>query len=98
MHAGHFIQAHGHASTKYDPRNIHGQCVSCNKWKHGNLVVYTLAMQKTYGVEFVKKLYAKGNLTKQWDRKQLQQLCDVLSTRPEDYEKEYDKSYNEKAG
>ena len=36
MNAGHFI----HGKLDYDEMNINCQCVSCNKWNHGNLGIY----------------------------------------------------------
>ena len=35
--AGHFW----HGVLDFDEENIHGQCVRCNKWLHGNLAVYS---------------------------------------------------------
>lgn len=54
-HAGHFI-ARQHMATRYDPRNVHKQCVVCNTYKHGNLIPYTLFMQQRYGQSVVDEL------------------------------------------
>ena len=64
--AGHYI----HNSDKqnkqlggnelwYDERNINGQCGTCNRWKSGNLGLYTLYLEKKYGHGIVQKLYEK---------------------------------------
>ena len=38
--AGHYFSAGNHASLRFDERNVHGQCIRCNKWLHGNLIEY----------------------------------------------------------
>lgn len=56
MHAGHFIHASKGSLVSYDDRNIHPQCVKCNTYQGGNLIEYTLYMQKTYGNEVIEEL------------------------------------------
>ena len=55
MQGGHFISR---TSTKwrYDERNIHPQCPSCNLYKSGNLIPYTLYMEEMYGTDFVTEM------------------------------------------
>src|SRR3990172_9406276 len=48
IEAGLFIPRQ-HAGTRWDARNVHGQCNYCNRWQHGNLYAYGLALQKQYG-------------------------------------------------
>jgi len=45
MNAGHFK----HNAYDYDERNVHAQCVHCNKWLSGNLAMYSRFMIDTYG-------------------------------------------------
>ena len=45
---GHY-ESRGTHILRYDPRNAHPQCVSCNIFKHGNYQRYTIFMLKTYG-------------------------------------------------
>lgn len=49
MDAGHFK----HNAYDYDERNVHAQCVRCNKYLSGNAAPYTLFMLDTYGREVV---------------------------------------------
>jgi 5-methylcytosine-specific restriction endonuclease McrA len=56
MHAGHFIHASKGSLVSYDKRNINVQCVKCNTYKGGNLIEYTLFMQKTHGNEIIEEL------------------------------------------
>ena len=55
MQGGHFISR---TSTRwrYDERNIHPQCPSCNLYKSGNLIPYTLYMEEMYGTDFVTEM------------------------------------------
>jgi hypothetical protein len=38
--AGHLYNANNHHAIRFNPDNVHGQCVECNQWKHGNLLEY----------------------------------------------------------
>jgi hypothetical protein len=46
MHAGHYKPQGIYNSIKYDPLNVRPQCVSCNKWLHGNLGAYAIAIRE----------------------------------------------------
>ena len=55
MDAGHYISRR-FKPTKYDERNVHAQCVSCNQHKSGNVDEYA----KAIGVEVAQELYDKS--------------------------------------
>ena len=38
--AGHYFSMGGHKAVTFDEENVHGQCVTCNQHKHGNLLHY----------------------------------------------------------
>lgn len=48
LQAGHFVPAHV-AATRFDERNVNGQCVRCNKYLHSNPYGYILGLRKKYG-------------------------------------------------
>jgi len=52
---GHYISRR-HESVRWDLRNIHLQCISCNKWHSGNPVEYRKTLVEKYGEEEVDKL------------------------------------------
>ncbi len=52
LQAGHFW----HNKLDFDRRNIHKQCVRCNKWLRGNLAVYGTKLAQELGIEGMKKL------------------------------------------
>lgn len=39
IHNGHFIDR-AHMGTRFDPDNCHPQCVNCNVFRSGNILVY----------------------------------------------------------
>lgn len=54
-HAGHFIER-GCKLTRFDPRNVHLQCVSCNTYKSGEQWKHGRAIERLYGEAVVKEL------------------------------------------
>jgi 5-methylcytosine-specific restriction endonuclease McrA len=48
MHAGHYHPVGGNESVRYDEDNVHGQCIACNHFKHGN--------EKGYRPRLIKKI------------------------------------------
>lgn len=53
--AGHFINRRWMA-IRWDERNVHAQCRSCNRFDEGNSVGYTRFMLRTYGEDTVDLL------------------------------------------
>lgn len=89
MQAGHFYPQGSKKSVMYDPRNVHAQCVGCNKWKHGNLTVYAEALIDKYGLQEFKELARLSRVSRPWSRPEREKLLKALRERPQDYEKEY---------
>lgn len=54
--AGHFIKR-SHRSVRWDPRNVHVQCVHCNKWRNGEEGQHSDYIIKRYGVEVHQELF-----------------------------------------
>jgi hypothetical protein len=59
MNAGHYWSVGGHTAVRFDEDNCHGQCIACNKFKHGNLINYTLNLIKKIGQARYDKLEQK---------------------------------------
>jgi len=51
---GHYI-SRSYLYLRYDERNCHGQCISCNVFKKGNLTNYAVRLVNEYGVELLKE-------------------------------------------
>lgn len=58
MDAGHFINRK-HLSLRWSERNVHAQCRKCNRFDEGNVIGYTKAMIKKYGIEILDELEVK---------------------------------------
>lgn len=73
MDAGHFVQGR-HNATLFDERNVHGQCQSCNRFKHGNLIPYYEYMKVRYGVEVIEELKIMNKQTRPFKREELLEM------------------------
>ncbi len=71
--AGHFVHRD---SVDFDLRNIHCQCVHCNKWLHGNLINYAIKLERIYGHGIIEELKRKGDQIKKWKVKELEDLIE----------------------
>ena len=71
--AGHFIHRN---SLDFDERNIHCQCVKCNKYLSGNLIEYTLKMIKKYGHETVDELKILSHQVRKFSRDELEEIIE----------------------
>ena len=41
-HAGHYFSVGQHSALRFHEDNVHGQCIGCNNFKHGNLAHYKI--------------------------------------------------------
>lgn len=57
MNAGHLFSRR-HKAIRYDLRNIHCQCVYCNKYLGGNLHEYIRRLKAEHGEKVYEELYA----------------------------------------
>ncbi len=56
MDAGHYIPKTAGLSLYFDERNVNCQCTYCNRWMHGNLSRYAIALRKKYGESILEEL------------------------------------------
>lgn len=54
--AGHFYKAEIFSGLIFDEKNVHKQCVRCNRYLHGNDLEYREGIIKRYGDEYFKSL------------------------------------------
>lgn len=69
--AGHFIHRN---CLDFDLRNIHCQCVKCNKYLSGNLIEYTVAMLSEYGEAVVEDLRELSHQVRKFRRDELEEM------------------------
>ena len=74
LNAGHFF--HGKCwMSAMDERNVWPQCITCNKYKHGNLIEYSEFLRDLYGDEIIDILRELRHIP--WKPKR-QNLLDII--------------------
>jgi 5-methylcytosine-specific restriction endonuclease McrA len=58
LQAGHFV-SRSYLFLRYEPDNVHTQCVSCNVFKNGNMAVYALRLTDQYG-EYILREFERN--------------------------------------
>lgn len=76
LDAGHYYARTAGLATFFDPRNVNGQCRSCNLFRHGNLPAYALALQKKYGPNILEELDSERRKIKKYSVAEYQQLTE----------------------
>ena len=61
--AGHFFSSGGHKAVTFDEDNVHAQCVTCNQFKHGNLLSYANSLALKIGLTRYEQLQERANET-----------------------------------
>jgi len=60
--AGHYIPKTKGLSIYFDEKNVNCQCTYCNRFMHGNLTTYAIALRRKYGEEILEELEVKRRL------------------------------------
>ena len=55
-HAGHYRSVGAHPALRFEPANVHAQCVKCNNYQSGNLVAYREELVRRIGLDRVEWL------------------------------------------
>ena len=75
MQAGHYIHKE---CLDFNRKNIHCQCVGCNKWRSGNREEYALRLEKKYGYGILQELKTASYEDKYWKVAELKELIEQL--------------------
>lgn len=75
-HAGHYFSVGQYSGLRFDETNVHGQCVGCNCFKHGNLIEYGMGIVNRYGTTYHIELLnkSKSGKLKKWARGELEEI------------------------
>lgn len=73
VNAGHFWKRQ-HQATRYDPRNVHVQCVRCNMYRSGAEAEHAAYILKTYGQEVFEELETRHRQIKKWKKDEIESL------------------------
>ena len=57
--AGHYFSVGSYPNLRFDEDNVHGQCVTCNQHRHGNLLEYGERLLDRIGEESFDDLYLR---------------------------------------
>lgn len=68
-HAGHYFSVGSHNGMRYHIMNIHGQSISSNMYKSGDLINYRKGLIRRHGQEFMDKLELEEQKYKQYGKK-----------------------------
>ncbi len=60
--AGHYYSVGSYPNLRYHEHNVHGQCVYCNRDKHGNLIAYREGLITRIGLDRLNELDAISSL------------------------------------
>jgi hypothetical protein len=82
--AGHYFSSGGHKAVTFDEDNVHAQCVTCNQFKHGNLLNYQIGIEKRIGAERLLQLHEKAHQTRKYSADELQEIIKTYKQKIKD--------------
>lgn len=82
--AGHYFSSGGHKAVTFDEDNVHGQCVACNQYKHGNLLNYQIGIEKRIGADRLLQLHEKAHQTRKYSADELQEIIKTYKQKIKD--------------
>ena len=85
--AGHYFSSGGHKAVTFDEDNVHGQCVACNQWKHGNLIQYQIGIEQRIGGDRLIQLHEKAHKSVKYSREDLRDLIATYKQKIKNLEK-----------
>ena len=72
--AGHFFSVGAYPNLRFNENNVFGQCVHCNRDKHGNIKEYDLRLQKLLSDTEYQKLLEDRNKPLKLDIEEVKEL------------------------
>jgi hypothetical protein len=87
--AGHYLPRSTYGALRFDTRQIHAQCVTCNQYNSGRRHEYRLAMIQMHGPEFVEWLETQRQV-KRWEIDELKEIRSRYSQLLRDSQRECD--------
>lgn len=82
--AGHYFSSGGHKAVTFDEDNVHGQCVACNQYKHGNLLNYQIGIEKRIGADRLLQLHEKAHEVRKYSVDELQEIIKTYKQKIKD--------------
>lgn len=85
--AGHLFNANNHWNIRFDPQNVNGQCVKCNKHLHGNLLPYRKKLIQRYGQETMDRLELAAYKIRNFTKDELEDILNHYKSMIKNYNK-----------
>lgn len=82
--AGHYYNSNNHWAVRYDPQNVWGQCVRCNRDLHGNLINYRFGLLIILGEEGLQKMDERAMATRKFTREELISIIEEYKAKKND--------------
>lgn len=88
MDAGHWI-SRGHTAVLFEERNVHAQCVYCNKGLDGNAEAYRRYIVSEYGEETAEELYILSKKSVKYSIADYEEIETYYKKKTQDLIKQY---------
>ena len=80
--AGHYYPAGKFSSVRFNEDNVHGQCIQCNYYQHGNLIKYRVYLERRIGRERLDLLdFEATRKIKKWSLTELNQIYELYKSK-----------------
>lgn len=80
--AGHYYPAGKFTSVRFNEDNVHGQCIQCNYYQHGNLIKYRVFLERRIGKERLDLLDSEATRKiKKWSMTELIQIHELYKSK-----------------
>ena len=73
--AGHYFNT-SYSNVRFNEFNIHAQCVSCNKHKHGNLLEYQIGIEQRVGGLELFELHQQAHEKRTYTKEELRSITE----------------------
>ena len=84
--AGHFISCRFEA-TRFDERNVHGQCQKCNRFEYGNQYEHGKKIDEIYGEGTADSILLKSKMFCKRNQYDYEQIAEYYLNKIKEYEK-----------
>ena len=83
--AGHYFSVGAYPNLRFNENNTHGQCVHCNRHKHGNISEYAIRMPFRIGVAEFEKLKSEREKPLHLSIPEIKELIKIYKNKINEY-------------
>jgi hypothetical protein len=74
VNASHYYNANNHWNLRFDERNVHSSCITCNQYLSGNLIEYRFGLVERLGEKLVEELDSEAKETRKFTIEELKEI------------------------